>query len=92
MSLFAGMPGDDDPEPESCGKCGADVEWFECETCGGAGLDGHECGQDCCDCADPDEPNVPCGICDGAGGWSLCSDSKCRNPLPITPTPPVKEG
>ena len=57
-----------------CARCGSSVGWMECETCGGEGIDGHDCGEDCCCCADPDE-NVRCGICDGEGGWPVCASS-----------------
>lgn len=67
----------------TCDRCGADMDWVDCETCGGEGLDGHDCGEDCCMCADPDEPNLACGICDGEGGWELCPN-RCAN-KPSTP-------
>lgn len=55
-----------------CARCGSSADWMECDTCGGEGLDGHDCGEDCCCCADPEEPNIPCGICCGQGGWWQC--------------------
>jgi hypothetical protein len=54
-----------------CTKCGADAEWHECESCGGEGLDGHDCGEDCCNCLDP-EDNLDCFVCEGEGGWWTC--------------------
>lgn len=42
-------------------------EWIECWNCAGEGLSDHDCGEDTCCCIDP-EPNVPCDICEGAGG------------------------
>lgn len=57
--------------PESCPACGSDVLWESCEICGGDGLDGHDCGEDCCVCAYPEE-NVRCETCDGEGGWIRC--------------------
>ncbi len=30
----------------------------------------HDCGEDCCACADP-EPNVFCDVCDGKGYWMV---------------------
>jgi hypothetical protein len=47
----------------------SDDEWVECFQCFGEGMHGHECGDDICCCADPDEDNVPCDICNGHGGW-----------------------
>lgn len=43
-------------------------EWVECGQCGGWGLDGHDCGEDICCCADP-EDNIECENCEGEGGW-----------------------
>ena len=66
-----------------CARCGSSMEWHECTQCDD-GFDGHDCGDDCCCCACP-EDNVPCGICDGAGGWLRCMSSGkwCgENPLP----------
>ena len=54
-------PGDDrDEEP--------DGEWEECDECGGEGVAGHDCGEDTCACANPQE-NVRCQTCNGEGGW-----------------------
>ena len=58
-----------------CGTCGAEMEWDECETCGGDGSGGHDCGEDTCCCLYPVD-NVPCSICAGEGGWWSCPDSK----------------
>ena len=54
-----------------CGACGADADWIDCENCTD-GVTGHDCGEDTCCCADP-EDNVTCDICDGAEGWYVCS-------------------
>ena len=43
-------------------------EWVTCWQCGGEGTNGHDCGEDCCCCAWP-EDNVTCDICEGKGGW-----------------------
>lgn len=67
-----------------CARCGSSMEWDECEMCGGEGMDDHDCGEDCCACADP-EPNVPCQWCDGQGGRLCCLSGFewCEaNPLP----------
>lgn len=59
------------------------MERHLCEYCED-GIDGHDCGEDCCSCADP-EPNLPCGFCDGVGGWWACGNSEgwCEaNPRP----------
>jgi hypothetical protein len=54
-----------------CSTCGAGVEPIECETCGGEQVDGHDCGEDCCMCLDP-EDNLQCDTCQGKGGWWRC--------------------
>ncbi len=67
-----------------CARCGSSCDWSECEHCGGEGVDGHECGEDCCCCADPEE-NIQCDICVGHGGfWECLSGVKycLANPLP----------
>ena len=45
-----------------------DGEWVDCWKCGGEGTTGHDCGEDCCCCLEP-EDNVICDECGGAGGW-----------------------
>ena len=45
-----------------------DQNWVVCPSCGGEGVLGHECGDDCCACADP-EDNLTCDTCNGEGGW-----------------------
>lgn len=46
-------------------------QWCECWKCGGMGVDGHDCGEDCCVCLEP-EDNMRCDICNGEGGWMRC--------------------
>jgi hypothetical protein len=58
-----------------CAECGGDADRELCFKCDGQGVDGHECGEDCCVCLDP-EDNVPCDVCDGEGGWWYCVN-KC---------------
>jgi hypothetical protein len=67
-----------------CARCGSSIAFETCEHCGGSGADGHECGEDCCSCADP-EDNVACGICGGDGHYGVCLSSAewCEaNPRP----------
>jgi hypothetical protein len=73
-----------DEEYPSCPRCGGSADWQECSNCGGDGYDGHDCGEDCCCCEDP-EDNIPCDICHGEGGWWACLNTYewCQaNPLP----------
>ena len=67
-----------------CARCGSSMTHIECESCGEEGVRGHDCGEDCCCCLDPEE-NMTCDICDGEGGWLQCLSSAvfCEgNPLP----------
>lgn len=58
-----------------CLACGADATWVECTRCVD-GFTGHDCGEDTCCCADP-EDNVECDVCDGDEGWYLCTNRDC---------------
>jgi hypothetical protein len=42
--------------------------WVDCWNCQGEIYVDHNCGEDCCACAFP-EDNVVCDICEGKGGW-----------------------
>jgi hypothetical protein len=64
-----------------CEHCEHELEWVDCDQCGGDGMGDHDCGEDCCPCLDP-EPNEPCAQCRGAGGWHWCDNHACpRNAL-----------
>lgn len=45
-----------------------DGNWVECDSCGGDGVAGHDCGEDTCCCMWP-EDNMTCDQCEGKGGW-----------------------
>lgn len=67
-----------------CARCGSSMDYLDCHQCGGEGVDGHDCGEDCCCCLYP-EDNMTCDICDGEGGWHRCLSSPewCEtHPLP----------
>lgn len=67
-----------------CARCGSSMMWAECENCGGEGLDGHDCGEDCCCCLDP-EPNQRCDYCRGSGGhWECMSSPRFCTANPLT--------
>ena len=55
-----------------CGRCGSSLDFDECEVCGGEGYDDHDCGEDSCCCAFP-ENNVRCEACAGRGAWPRCA-------------------
>lgn len=66
-----------------CARCGSSADGGSCPECED-GFDGHDCGEDCCACLNPEE-NVPCQYCDGTGVWHRCMSSPewCEaNPLP----------
>lgn len=66
-----------------CARCGSSCDWLSCPECF-HGYTGHDCGEDTCCCAHPEE-NVVCGYCDGTGGaWHcLSTPAWCSaNPLP----------
>jgi hypothetical protein len=44
-----------------------EFDYFDCWDCGGECYTHHDCGEDCCMCADPDELNVPCYTCGATG-------------------------
>lgn len=60
-----------DDDHEFCKRCNCcDLSYEHCDSCED-GFDGHDCGEDCCPCLDPEENQV-CDICDGRGGWDVC--------------------
>jgi len=76
MSLFPNVEGlreflkaNDKELCEQCGCCELVSE--SCEQCGGDGVYGHDCGEDCCCCADPEE-NEECDLCGGRGYFKHC--------------------
>lgn len=67
-----------------CARCGSSLDFEQCEMCGGEGVYGHDCGEDCCVCLHP-EDNMRCDICHGEGSWPRCFSSAewCRDhPMP----------
>lgn len=85
FETFIGPKPPDDGHDYDCGcaRCGSTIIWESCETCGGEGVDGHDCGEDCCCCLHP-EDNMRCDMCGGTGGEYLCvsSEAWCNaNPL-----------
>jgi hypothetical protein len=67
-----------------CARCGSSASSEECLDCGGDGVDGHDCGDDCCCCLHP-EDNMECQYCRGQGVYHVCLSSSefCQaNPLP----------
>src|ERR1043165_1863218 len=64
-----GQFGEIDVRCDRCKCC--EMEWTTCDNCGGEGTEGHDCGEDCCCCLNP-EDNLECELCDGEGGWYRC--------------------
>ena len=76
-------PDDDRKWLAQCARCGSSMDWRSCTNCAGEGTDGHDCGEDVCCCAFPEE-NVPCDTCGGEGGWYKCMSAETfcnENPL-----------
>jgi hypothetical protein len=70
-----------------CPRCKCcEMDWVQCESCGGDGVSGHDCGEDCCCCLNP-EDNIVCDICDGKGGWEACLGGCDENGKHIHPEP-----
>ena len=66
-----------------CARCGSSATSERCDMCED-GLCGHDCGEDCCCCLNP-EANVLCDYCGGTGIFHFCCSSPewCNaNPLP----------
>lgn len=60
-------------EVACCSTCEQELEWVECEQCGGAGdYDAYE--------LDPlwydEDDTEPCTQCGGSGGWHWCETCK----------------
>jgi hypothetical protein len=53
-----------------CPKCGGAMGWVHCPNCEN-GYSHHDCGEDCCCCANP-YPNVVCDVCHGYSRWWSC--------------------
>lgn len=75
-----------------CARCGSSMHWEDCEQCDEDGMSGHDCGEDCCCCLDPEE-NMICDTCDGEGGWWMClSDDEWCNAHPLPGREHVQRG
>jgi hypothetical protein len=71
-TIIADRPPSDGREWEpQCARCGSSVGFDDCEHCDEFGMDGHDCGEDSCCCAFP-EDNITCTVCGGSGGWYSC--------------------
>jgi len=60
------------PVARPCTKCGQEKDLIECWNCGGEVYVDHDCGEDVCCCAYP-EDNVVCDICAGRGMNLVCT-------------------
>lgn len=57
-------------EKEFCEEHKTSKVWVHCTNCE-YGFSGHDCGEDCCCCLNP-EDNIVCDICKGKEGYYLC--------------------
>lgn len=71
-TVIADLPPEDGREWDcQCARCGSSCSREVCETCGGSGVDGHDCGEESCCCQWP-EDNLRCETCLGDAGWQCC--------------------
>jgi hypothetical protein len=72
-SVVADFPPNDGREWDcQCARCGSSCVPVDCTECAGDGVTHHDCGEDCCNCRNP-EDNVRCEVCRGRGGWHECA-------------------
>ncbi len=64
-------------EQPICPECEYELAWECCYQCDGSSVYGHDCGEDCCACLEPEE-NEPCDECSGIGGWYYCANPQCK--------------
>ena len=68
---------EDEPSGPFCPDCGADLDWEECDQCGGDGyLDWERLQEEDPLWFQPGDTE-PCTECDGKGGWWLCGNGQC---------------
>lgn len=61
-------------EPAICEHCEQELEWEDCDQCGGEGT--YDAYEDDPLWFDPGDTE-PCAQCSGAGGWHWCSNVSC---------------
>jgi hypothetical protein len=54
---------EDEPCVTLCQHCGREMEWIDCEQCGGEGEGEYD--------------TEPCAQCGGMGGWWWCDNQEC---------------
>lgn len=91
-SVIAKHPPNDGREWDCCcARCGSSVLDIDCDQCDDGYVD-HDCGEDCCCCADP-EPNVVCDCCGGdTVSHVCCSDADWCQAHPAKGRENVKRG
>lgn len=62
---------EEDYDIKNCPICGSELRPEMCWQCHGDG-GFHDCGEDCCACADPDEITDICEECRGEGLYLVC--------------------
>lgn len=77
-------------EPESCPICGAELDWIDCEMCGGQG--GFDAWEEDPINFWPGEDWVVCEFCKGEGGYLGCpfAETHDQEPLWEEPIPEAK--
>lgn len=68
---------DNDEQMATCSQCERELEWVECEQCGGEGEFDWETLQDWDPLWYDEDDTEPCAQCGGVGGWYWCEH--CRS-------------
>lgn len=72
-------------EPACCPHCEYELEWQDCDQCGGEGeFDWETLQFDDTLWYQPDDTEE-CAQCSGAGGWHWCPNRQCPAKLEATP-------
>ena len=70
---------DDTYQGVFCPDCGQDMDWIDCDLCGGEGyFDGETLMEEDPLWYGPDDIER-CEQCEGKGGWWWCSNRECRD-------------
>jgi hypothetical protein len=83
--MLDSWPEESSIEEPLCLICGGEMDREPCWHCLGEG-GFHDCGEDCCPCAEPDL-NEDCDECDGVGSYLVCPNATRHPPKEADPCP-----